>query len=729
MSEEKQKAILLLHGSRQTGELLLGRMAKLRSKLLKQHNIKLVSMDAPFRHPTTTECSERTELTWWKSNANTTSSDKDDENKEEYRCHGLVESLRKVHTVWTNGKHTTSTENKQCHYMYEGIIGFSQGARLAHYIAAIHQNTNGSLFAGLKYVMICAGYDDPMPSRDLNEFVALQEESCNSTPACISSSPNFCWDDVSIAIPSLHVFGESDRLIPSERSRGVMMSYTKVSSSNISTDCSNGDGVKSLCWEHTHGGGHHVPMRAANTQCMLDFIGTFMTSDPILSASTKEPPSDGRNRSDVAPTYIPPNEEHEMYQLEELEVMEAIFPDEFRLLSAPGNHPIELSIRITNDDDADDLWPPQTLELRVKYPSSYPDVALKYGGHAGLLLVHTMNVFEFPSVVERKCLDVMEMAAIDAGEGVPHVLACITAIREFFDMGGFADTIAAAANQNGSGAVDDDAEDSNNVDRLDVEDTATLASQPLLPSVSQSKLDEADEQGAQIALSLLGFGRKSENSLEINGSDMDELGSSFTSPLFSTKGGSWKFVIGLVGKPSAGKSTVFNAATAFARQRNGQGYGASMAPHPFTTIDPNVGFCFVPAPSGSCPEEDECNASHLNIGSTHGRDSRGRRLLPVMLKDVAGLVPGAYEGRGKGNKFLDDLTDADVLIHVVDASGRSDSEGNIIGTGTVNDPMDDLAWVRNELLLWIVTNLSMKWDGISRKGRGKVRGIVAHALY
>ena len=83
--------------------------------------------------------------------------------------------------------------------------------------------------------------------------------------------------------------------------------------------------------------------------------------------------------------------------------------------------------------------------------------------------------------------------------------------------------------------------------------------------------------------------------------------------------------------------------------------GAAMAPHPFTTIDPNVGYCLVPAPAGACPE-DEVNSQSIlanagfMLGSTHGRDSVGRRLIPVCLKDVAGLVPGAYQGRGKGNK-------------------------------------------------------------------------------
>ena len=162
--EKSQKAILLLHGSRQTGELLLGRMTKLRSKLLKQHNIKLVSMDAPFRHTCSSSGSseaQRTELTWWTYNNN--HSDDNVKDKVEYRCEGLVESLQKVHAVWQHA-------HEEKGYIYEGIIGFSQGARLAHYIAAIHSKNNdtndGSLFPGLQYVMLCAGYDDPMPSQD-----------------------------------------------------------------------------------------------------------------------------------------------------------------------------------------------------------------------------------------------------------------------------------------------------------------------------------------------------------------------------------------------------------------------------------------------------------------------------------------------------------------------------------------------------------------------------------
>jgi hypothetical protein len=102
-------------------------------------------------------------------------------------------------------------------------------------------------------------------------------------------------------------------------------------------------------------------------------------------------------------------------------------------------------------------------------------------------------------------------------------------------------------------------------------------------------------------------------------------------------------------------------------------------------------------------------------------------LIPVLLKDVAGLVPGAFQGRGRGNKFLNDLTDADVLIHVVDGSGQADSEGNIVGiegdglsVKGATHPLHDLAWIRDELIEWVYSNVLYKWDAIRAKGQQRL---------
>lgn len=86
--------------------------------------------------------------------------------------------------------------------------------------------------------------------------------------------------------------------------------------------------------------------------------------------------------------------------------------------------------------------------------------------------------------------------------------------------------------------------------------------------------------------------------------------------------------------------------------------------------------------------------------------------MPIELLDVAGLVPGAHQGRGLGNKFLDDLRHADALIHVVDASGTVDAEGK---ETRGYDPSVDIAWLRSEVEAWILGNLMDKWGSIRRR--------------
>ena len=130
-----------------------------------------------------------------------------------------------------------------------------------------------------------------------------------------------------------------------------------------------------------------------------------------------------------------------------------------------------------------------------------------------------------------------------------------------------------------------------------------------------------------------------------------------------------KFVVGLVGKPSAGKSTFFNCVTRLQTE-------AKVGAHPFTTIEPNFGTGWWA--SNDVHDIDVNGDGESSVGTekggTHaaryGRDGKGRRLLPLLIKDVAGLIPGAYKGHGKGNRFLNDLCDADVLVHVVDCSGE-----------------------------------------------------------
>lgn len=75
-------------------------------------------------------------------------------------------------------------------------------------------------------------------------------------------------------------------------------------------------------------------------------------------------------------------------------------------------------------------------------------------------------------------------------------------------------------------------------------------------------------------------------------------------------------------------------------------------------------------------------------------------------------MPGAHEGKGLGNKFLDDLRHADALVHVVDVSGTTDAEGKATRG---YDPSQDIVWLRSEIVQWILGNLMAKWGGVKRR--------------
>ncbi|HLC24619.1 MAG TPA: redox-regulated ATPase YchF [Nitrosopumilaceae archaeon] len=163
--------------------------------------------------------------------------------------------------------------------------------------------------------------------------------------------------------------------------------------------------------------------------------------------------------------------------------------------------------------------------------------------------------------------------------------------------------------------------------------------------------------------------------------------------------------IGLLGKTNVGKSTFFSAATETTAQ---------IGNYPFTTIEPNVGIAHVKA---------ECACKHFGIEHKHSLCFNGTRFIPVKLIDVAGLVPGAHEGKGLGNKFLDDARQSEVLIHVVDASGSTDIQGHPVPVGT-HDPLEDVKFVEEEFDLWMKEILQREWQKLSREMESKGAKIV-----
>ena len=155
--------------------------------------------------------------------------------------------------------------------------------------------------------------------------------------------------------------------------------------------------------------------------------------------------------------------------------------------------------------------------------------------------------------------------------------------------------------------------------------------------------------------------------------------------------------IGLIGKPNVGKSTLFSALT-----KN----MVEIANYPFTTLKPNVGVAFLKT---KCPETEigkKCNPRE-------GVCIEGIRYVPIEIIDVPGLIPGASEGKGMGNAFLDNIRDSEAIIHVFDASGKTSPEGTLISES--RDPVEDIATIESEITKWMADRIFRDWEKFARK--------------
>lgn len=157
-------------------------------------------------------------------------------------------------------------------------------------------------------------------------------------------------------------------------------------------------------------------------------------------------------------------------------------------------------------------------------------------------------------------------------------------------------------------------------------------------------------------------------------------------------------LIGIVGKANVGKSTFFKAITLA---------DTEIANFPFATIKPHHGVGYAKV---DCVDKEfgrQCKPRE-------GYCKNGQRFVPVELLDVAGLVPGAHLGKGMGNQFLDDLRQADALIHVIDAAGSTNEMGEPIEPGTY-DPANDIRFLETELDMWYLQILKKGWEKFARQ--------------
>ena len=175
-------------------------------------------------------------------------------------------------------------------------------------------------------------------------------------------------------------------------------------------------------------------------------------------------------------------------------------------------------------------------------------------------------------------------------------------------------------------------------------------------------------------------------------------------PSFMQK--SYSRLLGVIGKPNTGKSTFFSAATLAP---------AEIANYPFTTIKPNRGVGYVRTP---CVHEE----FQVKDNPSNSLCLDGIRLIPVELIDMAGLVPDAWQGRGLGNQFLDEIRRADALIHVVDASGGTDCEGRLCKLGE-HDPLEDVQFLEREITMWMASILKKDWPKLARTAEAESKDL------
>ncbi len=156
--------------------------------------------------------------------------------------------------------------------------------------------------------------------------------------------------------------------------------------------------------------------------------------------------------------------------------------------------------------------------------------------------------------------------------------------------------------------------------------------------------------------------------------------------------------IGIIGKTNTGKTTLFNAATLL---------DAKISNFPFTTKKPNIGTAYV------C---DICVHKELGVKDNPQNSTciDGWRYAPIRLIDIPGLLKDAWTGKGLGNQFLSALGQADALIHVVDASGSIDAEGQITQPGSGN-PVQDAMDIESELHKWIADIIERNNESITHQ--------------
>ena len=160
--------------------------------------------------------------------------------------------------------------------------------------------------------------------------------------------------------------------------------------------------------------------------------------------------------------------------------------------------------------------------------------------------------------------------------------------------------------------------------------------------------------------------------------------------------------IGIVGMPNAGKSSLFNALTKA---------GAEAANYPFTTIEPNV--AVVPVRDARLEQIAQTLGASEIVWDT------------IDFHDIAGLVAGAHEGEGLGNRFLANIRETDAIVHVVRAHG----DENVVHPEGSVDALRDIETIETELVLADLEQAERRLERVTRQARGGERALIAEQAW
>ena len=153
--------------------------------------------------------------------------------------------------------------------------------------------------------------------------------------------------------------------------------------------------------------------------------------------------------------------------------------------------------------------------------------------------------------------------------------------------------------------------------------------------------------------------------------------------------------IGIVGMPNAGKSSLFNALTRA---------GAQAANYPFTTVEPNVAVVGVP--------DERLDKVVATIGA------RPTVHETIQFHDIAGLVKGAHQGEGLGNKFLANIRETDAILHVV----RVHEDAQVVHPEGRVDPLADAETIETELLFADLEQAERRLERVSKQAKSRRQG-------